>query len=321
MSEPHEPAEKTFKWTELIPPGWFKKPDESSVWMTGYRAFRVPKESLVPPKLLDLTELRVMLLFGKLKYQDSSQVEIELVTENQWKVNADKFQLRETPEGPYLLLICPFDRDGIKGNEGSTKQTIAVYAGLITTLFGRNIVYRRVFDNILQCGTGQVTCFTSAIENPLWFPAPTIDDTHLQTVRTADEKIASLQQEDKNRIRLSLRWFESAIIDAFLKYWIAMETVGMPDTTNIRPLNESLAAAYGITFEEARDSFAVGRLFGLRSRIVHDGLIMPIYGQLLKYTEAIYIDILHHHLGLPCGRKAEEIKSDPEFDLATYLPL
>ena len=93
-----------------------------------------------------------------------------------------------------------------------------------------------------------------------------------------------------------------------------MPTIGMPDTTNVRPLNDSLASAYGIPLEEAHDRFAIGRLFGLRSRIVHDGFMMPIYGQLLQYIEAVYIDVLHQHLGLPCAKKAEKVASDPAFN-------
>jgi hypothetical protein len=320
MNEHQEQLETTFKWTDLVPSDWFKKPAESSVWMAGYRIFKVPPELLASgPKIIDLAKVRAILVFGKMTYQDSSQVEIEFISENQWRVNAGSFGQRETPEGAYLLLMSPFDTDGVTGHEASTRQTIALYVGLLATLFGRNIVYRRLFDNIVQCGKEQVSSFNRAVENPLWFPAPIIDDTHLAELTAADARIASLADQDKQRIQLSLRWFESAVfdngVDAFLKCWIALETLGMPDTTNIRPLNETLAGAYGISVDEARDRFGIGKLFGLRSRIVHDGVFVTIGGEFQKYTEAIFIDVLRHELELTCAKKAEEILTNPTFDL------
>ncbi|MBD0325807.1 MAG: hypothetical protein ICV68_05215, partial [Pyrinomonadaceae bacterium] len=125
-------------------------------------------------------------------------------------------------------------------------------------------------------------------------------------------------------IKLSLRWFESALygkggIDAYLKYWFAIETLGMPSTTNIRPLVESLSRAYGISHEEAQQKFSIGRLFGLRSRIVHEGQIISVHQNLTKYIEALYVDVLLEHLGLASEHRAEDVIDDPNFDLARYL--
>ena len=116
-----------------------------------------------------------------------------------------------------------------------------------------------------------------------------------------------------------MRWFESAIydkgIDSLLKYWISIETLAMPDTTNIKVINEILSSAYKRTLDEVRDLFEVGRLFGLRSSIVHEGFNVPIGWLLLKYLEALYVDILFGILGLPCESRAEEIIKNPEFSL------
>lgn len=253
------------------------------------------------------------------------RVEIEIIDETDWRIDASKVQQRETLAGAYLVLISPFDRgDGQTGNEVLTKQTLSMYVAMFAALFGRNIVYKRIFDNIVHCATGQITSHSPVIENPFWFPAPDISAPHLKTLQATDTAMASLRENEQHRARLSLRWFESAIfdsgIDGFLKYWIALETLAMPDTTNIRPLNQSLANAYGLSLDETRDRFAIGRLFGLRSRIVHDGLMVGIRGELLTYTEGIYVDVLQHYLGLPCERRAEQVMNSPEFELDDYLP-
>jgi hypothetical protein len=114
---------------------------------------------------------------------------------------------------------------------------------------------------------------------------------------------------------LALHWFHLAMrdrgVDAFLKRWIALETLAMPDGTNIRPVNEALASAYGISYEEARDTYAVGRLAGLRARIVHHGEPLPIHSKLELYFDAVFYDVLMQLLGEPCdGRAASVLAPD-----------
>jgi hypothetical protein len=85
---------------------------------------------------------------------------------------------------------------------------------------------------------------------------------------------------------------------AFLKCWIAIETLAMPDGTNIRPAILTLAAAYNMSEAEARDFFAIGRLFSLRGDIVHRGLTPRMDQYLLAYIEGVYVDLLAQVLGV-----------------------
>src|SRR5216684_338281 len=186
--------EKTFKIIELANPAWFDKPEEGSIWVSCYRAFRISDQSIPEGvKTLDLGDLRIVFLAGSLKYYDSNALKIHFETETQWQLDGSDYKERDTPKGIYTLFVVPYDDASPDKNEASTRAKISAYLGLLAAFQGRNLVHHRVL--------------------------------------------------------LSLRWFEQALfdhgIDAFLKYWIAVETVGMPDTSNIRPLIESLAVAYG----------------------------------------------------------------------------
>jgi hypothetical protein len=134
----------------------------------------------------------------------------------------------------------------------------------------------------------------------------------------------SLGPDVARRLRLANRWFVSAVhsgggIDAFLKYWIALETLAMPDTTDVRPINELLARSYDVTPSEAAQRFGVGRLFGLRSRIVHDGQIVSVSGLLLGYIEAIFFDTLAAALQLAPEHRAAAVQTDPDWDFPRLL--
>lgn len=93
----------------------------------------------------------------------------------------------------------------------------------------------------------------------------------------------------------------------------------MPNTTDVRPLNNSLSRAYNLSRDTVENHFAVGRLQGLRSRIVHKGQIISIHKDLLDYLEALYADILNENLGLPCEERANRVKNNSESELNTYL--
>jgi len=107
--------------------------------------------------------------------------------------------------------------------------------------------------------------------------------------------------------------------DAFLKCWFAFETLAMPDTTDIRPLQEMMAEIYGIPVDEGAARFRLGRLYGRRGRIVHDGDLRPVDARLQRYVEAVFVDVLRHRLGVPSALRAAKIATMSDFDLDQHL--
>ena len=307
-------------------PDWFSDTKEGSIWISCYRAFRIPEEAIPEGiKTLDFGDLRVAFLSGSLKYYDSNKVIIQFETESQWRVDASDYKERDTPKGIYTLFVIPFDKGTTPGNEAATRAKVSAYLGLLTAFQGRNLTHHRIFESIFLFPDDKVSNFSPVVENPFSFPPPSVSDTALKTIELANKNMFSLDELKRNRVLLSLRWFEQALfeqggVDAFLKFWIAVETIGMPDTTNIKPLVESIAVAYGETSEDIKSRYRIGRLFDLRSRIVHNGLIMPIHNRLLKYLEALYADTLYSFLRIPSERRLEQLVKAPDFDLMAYLP-
>lgn len=306
----------------MVPSNWFTKKEGSSIWVSGYRVLRVEKDELVSgTKTFDLDRIRAFILYGKLRYP--RPLDLEVSSDNQLQFIVPDPFFGETIEGAYLLLLTPFDVDGQLGEEALVKERLDAAVGLLAAFNGRNLVFEKVCEFTLSCQDGGVTSSGQAVENPFHFAAPNVSAERLNAIASADQAISALPQSDRNRIRLSLRWFESALyaggVDAYLKYWFAIETLSMPNTTDIRPLMESLSRAYGVSYEDARKEFSVGRLFGLRSRIIHNGQIIYGHQNLSKYMEALYVDVLFEHLGLPCEGRARHIATVPGFDLKQYL--
>lgn len=81
-----------------------------------------------------------------------------------------------------------------------------------------------------------------------------------------------LAEEEKRQLRLGCQWYWLAIherdpVNQYLSLWFVIEVLAMPDTTDIRPIRELLAANVGGSEREWREF--VGRHFGRRSELAH----------------------------------------------------
>lgn len=162
------------------------------------------------------------------------------------------------------------------------------------------------------------------IQFPMEKP-PDISPESTARINDAATAIMKMPDAERARVRLSLRWFNAALRDAahdaFVKFWIAVETLAMPSSTNILPIFESLARAYGISVPDAKTRFPIGRLFDLRGRIVHKGEMLELPGAVLGYMSALFFDLLSELLLQPNeGRLAESLRASPPERLIPKKP-
>lgn len=313
--------ERTFSFTDLAPAHWFTNLAGSSVWISLYRIQRITQADLPLPRSFDLCDVRAHVFYGMLKYP--AKITVVGFSEKELRFKTPDSLSKETEKGANLLLLTPLRVDGSSGDEARAKERTFAAVGLLAAVNGRNMVYEHLaeFEQHMDTSTTRVH---AVVENPYVFTAPDLSAERLQLISTASRAINVLDSATQNRIRLSLRWLQSAThggggVDSFLKYWFAIETLGMPDTTNIVPLVESMARIYSISKDEARKKFLIGRLFGVRSQIVHNGLIIPIKDKLLQFLEAVYADLLYEQLGLATEHRAETLLSSKGLNLEDVL--
>lgn len=288
-------------------PSWFKDKATSSIWIRGYRMMRVPGEQLKGIETLDLGEIRAIFFRGTFTYLDTSTPAPKTGYEN--VIHLGSMSVATAPKDTYLILLAPHVIDGRAGSEQRTRDLISSAAGFLSLLSGQNIVYAHLFDNIVKAdGTGR-SAWSKGIIVPTTRPNTDLSEEPLKRIKTACDALEALPDAERHRVQLSLRWFNKSSgiggIDEFVSRWISLETLAMPDTTNIRPANEALARAYQVTRELAANKFLLGQLFDLRSRIVHNGESPPLHSKLLDYLSALYQDIFNEILKLPCEKSAE----------------
>jgi hypothetical protein len=209
------------------------------------------------------------------------------------------------------------------GSSVLEQESTLFAVSLVAAVCGRNAVFQHLFTQEFSLA-GEGAQAYSRHEAPGSLGKPEVAGKQLAKVARASERIAILPEFDRNKVLLSLRWYQMGFgglgAEKFLMYWIALEALCMKKRTNIQPIREMLSSAYQMLLEDIEKNFRIGRLFEIRGRIVHKGEFIPLHFTYLRYMEALYRDLLFQRLGLPCERRAEFILSSCKKDLAILFP-
>lgn len=93
-------------------------------------------------------------------------------------------QVQQT-QGAHLLLLTPFVASGAESPESAVRERIAEAVALHAAVLGRNIVYERVFEQLVD-QQGQVSFVGPTFLNPFQLPAPAVEPSRLAHLRALD---------------------------------------------------------------------------------------------------------------------------------------
>ncbi|GAA0887472.1 hypothetical protein [Rhodanobacter soli] len=304
----------SFDPTTLANPHWFSSGHNDSLYVEAYELALVP--AVIPRKIFRFDEIVVLIKTAKLDYLEMAGVKIKFGKERQVEMSAEH-RISTSEFSPKLITIQPHRSDR-PDEVGELADRSTEYVSLLVSTNYRNIACRRLFTHIVGRGNSSMVAAGSLIRLPFDLPAPDLTQEALGRFPKCHGEIEKRSPNQKQKITLSLHWHLKGIqsdgLDSFLSLWIALETLAMT-STNIADLNSALAAVYNITRESASAEFGVGRIFGLRSQIVHNGIRKRISTDLTDYMECLYADLLVYELlGDPLGR-ARSLLSSKKIDI------
>jgi len=299
-----------------VPPHWLEAYDHA--WLTLYSIALGTEKEFRVAKRVDLSDSLILAFWGSMTYLDASALSLRFTPDGDVIAQGDISQ-RESGQGAWLLVIQPCNTNSPK-NEYILKFNASVLSSLIISVTTRNYAYSRVFDNCISLKSDEATAASGPALGPHGFDKPLLSglDTFQQAAATLEQK----PDADRRRIELSLHWYDKSLrsygVDSFLNNWIAIETLAMPDTSNVRPINIRLSEIYKLPLPVVAERFAVGRLLGLRSRIVHDGEDLTVFAPMSDYMRRLYEDLLHDVLGMTTNRLGE-LALAPSFSFEALL--
>ena len=127
------------------------------------------------------------------------------------------------------------------------------------------------------------------------------------SVSLADMRSALTKDQDiHDRYSLMARFFAKSLLikpseEKFLYLWTILEIYPMTGTSNIKPINVHLGQYMSKEPELVKERLGIGRLFDIRSRIVHDGLLAipgKDEGETFMRLQTICVEVLRSMCGL-----------------------
>jgi hypothetical protein len=113
--------------------------------------------------------------------------------------------------------------------------------------------------------------------------------------------------EIRDRFTLLSRFFSKSLPfhpceEKFILLWTILEIFPMKNTSNIKPLIYHLAAITGKDFDTIKENLGIGKLYGLRCDLIHNGKLgigIKDMGVIFAKLEDIIFEVLRNMCGLP----------------------
>lgn len=129
--------------------------------------------------------------------------------------------------------------------------------------------------------------------------------SHMNKALSADSELA-------RRYNLMARFYSRSLQydpseEKFLLLWTALEIFPMCNTSHISRLIEYLSTITERTFDSVKEKLEIGRLYGVRSNLVHDG-ILPLEDRhlLFKRLELVVHAVMRSMCGLAYDQSLDE---------------
>ncbi|MGH2852642.1 MAG: hypothetical protein ACRDLF_00400 [Solirubrobacteraceae bacterium] len=118
-------------------------------------------------------------------------------------------------------------------------------------------------------------------------------------------------EEELQRVRLACDWYwrstqTADLVTEYLELWFVVEVIAMPDDTDVRPVRECLAQAFGGSGSEWKDF--VGKHFGRRSKLVHGDAKREVEEQEVESLRDLVQALLELEFGISNDERREGLR-------------
>lgn len=255
-----------------------------------------------------LDKLIVIVKVNSFTYTDKVKIKID-------RLGLKNPELKVAEKGVYIFFIhpCKENHDVVNNEE---------LCAILQISLGYNILHEYIFDNYYYPNSsGSIT--TTPIDLSKYKFHHKITKNEIDLITFLNGQIMKIDELTRNRLETSLRWynkatFEEDYVDAFLSYWIALETLAKEQGTDIKYITEHLNKVYSPKEMKEYKNFQVNLLFSIRSAIVHNGKNKKLSFDLLTYTNAIYVDVLFSILDIKTEKRALNFKLTNNIDVSDY---
>lgn len=223
-----------------------------------------------------------------------------------------RLEQRETGPGCFLIVSYFPTPGSAYPRRAEAALAISEVVGALA-LSHPGLIGPNIFEGVLA-EPGHITLLP---EEPMTLSTPVAIDPSVLShgIQNQITAISRLQTSLRDRFRLAARWFlrgheAQNPVDKFLFWYISLEVFPSQENTDVvRAVRDLLSSRVYSRIDPGalKERLAIGRISGLRARIVHDGLSHvyiphePEFADALLKLEAIATVSLRLLVGLPPG--------------------
>lgn len=121
-----------------------------------------------------------------------------------------------------------------------------------------------------------------------------------ESILLALSKQQNMDADMNQRYATMSRFFSKSVLvhpseEKLLYLWTLLEIFPMKNTTDIKPISEYLSVRIGRSSADVKEKLAIGQSFGIRSNLVHNGILtldISEMGKFFERLESICIEVL-----------------------------
>lgn len=246
--------------------------------------------------------LKIELLPSLPRYYSIDQTTLQTLASGEKGDVTQEHIISLMPPKRYIVLTARAMEDSISEARQQCEEQIDRGLTLLGAILGPGVFGRRIYKGWVATRRGVIAEAWFRHEKPRMLPAPRLAEA-VTSLRTRFKDDPDLD----NRFKLISRFYAKALAsspseEVFLFLWTILEIFPMKDTTDIRPISEFLAGVTGQATAEVKSKLGIGKLFGMRSDLVHNGSLgvqRRELGTIVQKLEEICGVVIRHLSGLP----------------------
>lgn len=119
---------------------------------------------------------------------------------------------------------------------------------------------------------------TPSIRNEMTYPIVSLFKEEMKPLSDLYDKYRELEDIYKNKADISLRWYrkgllENNVVDKFIAFWIAFESISMEGSTDLGIARKFLTGMLNISVNKVNEKLEIGPIYGCRKDIFHGNKI------------------------------------------------
>jgi len=304
---------------QIFPKSWQTINEEVKIGFTAfYLKTKVEEKLEVNPVLMEFEDSRIVIFKGVFEYPSKPNF-------TSFPGESSSGSIANLHSSEANIFIC-FEKADKSVSDAQLEQSVNKTAVILALKYGLN----SIIENFIT----STTLYAATDKNKYYVTGSArveILDFELSGVALTNKNLSSIathlesfsKSQIKNKISLATNWFLKSLsftdVDSFLSKWICLETLCMDNSSNIAPIKDLLATIYGISESEVSEQFGIGRIYGLRNEIVHNGHLIEFELSFIYYLNHLVEDCFIHVLGLTPEFKTKQYIDKQGYDIQEYL--